>query len=204
MTLADRVVVMNKGVIQQVGTPDRHLRQPGQHLRRGLHRLAGDEPRRRHDHRTACSMRRACEVTGLPEMSTGPVTLGFRAEDAIDGAGRRQIAAPESTRWSCSARRRWSASASARRWCRSKVRRNTAPTSASRPRRDPGRDLPPVRRQDRRQAGKRGEGQLRCAPPSMAIGALPKPRRARMHDRAAVQQGIFCMTPHPILRAPHA
>ncbi len=47
MTLADRVVVMNKGR----GAADRHaegdLRPSGQHLRCGLHRLAGHEPRSR-------------------------------------------------------------------------------------------------------------------------------------------------------------
>ena len=43
MTLAHRVAVMNKGVVQQIATPARDLRQPGQPLRRRLHRLAADE-----------------------------------------------------------------------------------------------------------------------------------------------------------------
>ena len=43
MTLADRVVVMNGGVIEQVGTPQRSLSSSGDALRRRLHRLAGDE-----------------------------------------------------------------------------------------------------------------------------------------------------------------
>ena len=43
MTLADRVVVMNHGRIEQIGTPERPLSQPGDALRRRLHRLARDE-----------------------------------------------------------------------------------------------------------------------------------------------------------------
>ena len=45
MTLADRVVVMNAGKIEQIGTPQRALSPPGDPLRRRLHRLAGDELR---------------------------------------------------------------------------------------------------------------------------------------------------------------
>ena len=43
MTLADRVVVMNNGSIEQIGTPQRALSSSENALRRGLHRLAGDE-----------------------------------------------------------------------------------------------------------------------------------------------------------------
>ena len=43
MTLADRVVVMNRGSIEQIGTPQRSLSCAGDALRRRLHRLAGDE-----------------------------------------------------------------------------------------------------------------------------------------------------------------
>ena len=43
MTLGDRVAVMRGGVLQQVGTPEELYERPGQPLRRGLHRLAGDE-----------------------------------------------------------------------------------------------------------------------------------------------------------------
>ena len=48
MTLGDRVVVMRGGVLQQIGTPQRALRAAGQPVRRGLHRLAGDELLPRH------------------------------------------------------------------------------------------------------------------------------------------------------------
>ena len=44
MTLADRIVIMRDGFIEQVGTPDEVFRPPGDPLRRGLHRLAADEP----------------------------------------------------------------------------------------------------------------------------------------------------------------
>ena len=40
MTLADRIVVLNAGRVEQVGAPDGALQRPGQHLRRRLHRLA--------------------------------------------------------------------------------------------------------------------------------------------------------------------
>ena len=43
MTLADRVVVMNAGRIEQVGTPQRSLSLARRPIRGGLHRLAGDE-----------------------------------------------------------------------------------------------------------------------------------------------------------------
>ena len=43
MTLADRVVVMNHGRIEQIGTPNELYHKPGDALRRQLHRLAGDE-----------------------------------------------------------------------------------------------------------------------------------------------------------------
>ena len=43
MTMADKIVVMRDGRVEQVGAPARSLRQPLQHLRRRVHRLAGDE-----------------------------------------------------------------------------------------------------------------------------------------------------------------
>ena len=47
LTFADRVVVMHEGRVVQMGTPAGALRDPGPHLRRLLHRLAGHEPPRR-------------------------------------------------------------------------------------------------------------------------------------------------------------
>ena len=43
MTLADRVVVMNHGRIEQIGTPNELYHKPATRIRRQLHRLAGDE-----------------------------------------------------------------------------------------------------------------------------------------------------------------
>jgi multiple sugar transport system ATP-binding protein len=42
MTMADKIVVMHDGIVEQMGAA-RTVRPSGQHLRRGLHRLAGDE-----------------------------------------------------------------------------------------------------------------------------------------------------------------
>ena len=44
MTLADRIVVLRAGRIEQVGTPLELYNQPAQPLRRRLHRLAAHEP----------------------------------------------------------------------------------------------------------------------------------------------------------------
>ena len=63
MTLAQRMIVMNAGVMEQFGTPEEVYHRPGVHLRRQLHRLAADEPaeeragrpRRRHHRASAPS-----------------------------------------------------------------------------------------------------------------------------------------------------
>ena len=46
MTLGQRVAVLRDGVLQQCDTPAGALRPPGEPVRRRVHRLAGDEPRR--------------------------------------------------------------------------------------------------------------------------------------------------------------
>ena len=43
MTMADRIVVLQGGVVQQYDTPEVGLRTAGQPVRRGLHRFADDE-----------------------------------------------------------------------------------------------------------------------------------------------------------------
>ena len=94
MTLADRVVVMNKGVVQQVGTPDRHLRQSRQHLRRRVHRHARHEPDGGRDLGRRLHRDNNVRIAGL-DAPDGPATLGFRAEDAgLTDAGAGQIEAP--------------------------------------------------------------------------------------------------------------
>ena len=90
MTLADRVVVMNKGRVQQVGTPTDIYDRPANTFVAGfignpaMNLIAG-----RIDGGvfTAPDTR----IAGLPAPD-GPVTLGFRAEDAQVGGG--DIAAP--------------------------------------------------------------------------------------------------------------
>ena len=49
MSLADRIAIMNEGVLQQVGTPDRGLPPPREPLRRAVRRQPGDERHRRPD-----------------------------------------------------------------------------------------------------------------------------------------------------------
>ncbi len=44
MTMADKIVVLQAGVIEQVGSPSGTLPQTAQQVRRRLHRLAQDEP----------------------------------------------------------------------------------------------------------------------------------------------------------------
>ena len=44
MSMADRVVLLNRGRIEQNGTPVDLYESPGEHVRRALHRHAADEP----------------------------------------------------------------------------------------------------------------------------------------------------------------
>ncbi len=93
MTLADRVVVMNKGRIQQVGTPTdiydmpantfvaSFIGSPAMNLVPG--RLSG-----------GTFEGEGIRVEGLPTGPSGNVTLGFRAEDAELVTSGGQIAAP--------------------------------------------------------------------------------------------------------------
>ncbi|HEY8577733.1 MAG TPA: sn-glycerol-3-phosphate ABC transporter ATP-binding protein UgpC [Devosia sp.] len=93
MTLADRVVVMQKGLIQQVGTPmeiyDRpantfvasFIGSPAMNLVHG--EIEGGVF-------TGANIR----VDGLPVGAKGPVTLGFRAEDAVVMGEGGHIEAP--------------------------------------------------------------------------------------------------------------
>ena len=81
MTLADRVVVMNKGVVQQVGTPTAIYDKPVNTFVAGfigspaMNLVPGDIA----DGTFAAPGMR---VEGLTRSARGPVTLGFRAEDA--------------------------------------------------------------------------------------------------------------------------
>ena len=59
MTMADKIVVMQDGIVEQMGTPLDLYDHPGQQVRRRLHRLAGDElPRRQAQHERRPAVRR--------------------------------------------------------------------------------------------------------------------------------------------------
>ncbi|MEO1264998.1 MAG: sn-glycerol-3-phosphate ABC transporter ATP-binding protein UgpC [Pseudomonadota bacterium] len=88
MTLADRVVVMNQGVVQQVGAPKEIYNRPINTFVAGfmgtpaMNLINGQIE---HGVFTADHVR----IAGLPTRHAGPITLGFRAEDAqlADGDG---------------------------------------------------------------------------------------------------------------------
>jgi multiple sugar transport system ATP-binding protein len=81
MTLADRVVVMNKGAVQQVGTPLQIYDQPANTFVAGfignpaMNLLAGRLEGGRF-------MASGVDIRGFTGVPDGQVTLGFRAEDA--------------------------------------------------------------------------------------------------------------------------
>ena len=94
MTLGDRVVVMHGGVAQQIGTPERALRAARQSVRRGVHRLTGDEflPRHADGDRTDAALRRGDAETGSPAgdrrsiPTPANVIVGVRPEHLADAA----------------------------------------------------------------------------------------------------------------------
>ncbi len=81
MTLADRVVVMSKGVVQQVGTPTEIYDNPANTFVAGF---IGSPAMNLIDGQIANGTFTAenMSVSGFPADYNGPVTLGFRAEDA--------------------------------------------------------------------------------------------------------------------------
>lgn len=93
MTLADRVVVMNQGIVQQVGSPveiyDRpqntfvaaFIGSPAMNLIEGS--IDGGVF-------TSDNVR----IAGLPSHHAGKIILGFRAEDAVIATGDAAISAP--------------------------------------------------------------------------------------------------------------
>ena len=89
MTLADRVVVMNKGVVQQVGTPTEIYDNPANTFVAGF---IGSPAMNLVDGEILDGVFTAdnIKVTGLPSGHNGPVTLGFRAEDASVAMGEAE------------------------------------------------------------------------------------------------------------------
>ena len=92
MTLADRVVVMEKGIVQQVGTPTDIYDNPANTF---VASFIGNpamnlvEGEMKSGTFTATNI----EVKGL-KGPDGPITLGFRAEDASVSTKKAQVAAP--------------------------------------------------------------------------------------------------------------
>jgi multiple sugar transport system ATP-binding protein len=93
MTLADRVVVMNKGIIQQVGTPTEIYDAPANTF---VASFIGSPAMNLIDGAIAGGVFEAPQtrVEGLPSGFSGPITLGFRAEDATIVPNNGQVAAP--------------------------------------------------------------------------------------------------------------
>jgi len=94
MTLADRVVVMNKGKFQQVGTPTEIYDQPANTFVAGF---IGSPAMNLVDGELKNGVFAAERITvpGFSNAPEGPVTLGFRAEDAtIAPSGGGEVSAP--------------------------------------------------------------------------------------------------------------
>jgi multiple sugar transport system ATP-binding protein len=86
MTLADRVVVMNKGVVQQVGTPIDIYDRPANLFVAGF---IGSPAMNLVSGRISDGVFEAkgVKISAAKDLKEGPVTLGFRAEDAKIGGG---------------------------------------------------------------------------------------------------------------------
>ncbi len=103
MTLADRVVVMNKGIVQQVGTPADIYNSPTNEFVAGfigspaMNLIKGEMKNGAfHAKEGATDYSKNIKITGFTGKNipkNTPVTLGFRAEDVIVGKGA-QIKAP--------------------------------------------------------------------------------------------------------------
>jgi multiple sugar transport system ATP-binding protein len=93
MTLADRVVVMNRGVVQQVGAPTEIYDTPANTFVAGF---IGSPAMNLIDGDLTDGVFEAdgVRIEGLPAATRGPVTLGYRAEDAAVAGEGGQIAAP--------------------------------------------------------------------------------------------------------------
>ncbi|MBO9409330.1 sn-glycerol-3-phosphate ABC transporter ATP-binding protein UgpC [Shimia sp. R9_1] len=92
MTLADRVVVMKKGVVQQVGSPTEIYDRPANTF---VASFIGSPAMNLMDGAVTGGVFRAqnVEISGI-DAPDGPLTLGFRAEDAAVAEGKGQITAP--------------------------------------------------------------------------------------------------------------
>ncbi len=90
MTLADRVVVMNHGVVQQLGTPTEIYDRPANTF---VASFIGSPAMNLIEGQINDGTFRA-EGIAVPASGPGPVTLGFRAEDVRVSAEPAQLTAP--------------------------------------------------------------------------------------------------------------
>ena len=93
MTLADRVVVMNHGVVQQIGTPKQIYDRPANTFVAGfigspaMNLIPGAIAE-------GAFVTDGLRIEGFGSAPNGPVTLGFRAEDAAITSEGGQLGAP--------------------------------------------------------------------------------------------------------------
>ena len=121
MTLGERVAVMRDGTIQQVDTPADALPRPDEPLRRRIHRLAVDEPRRGRARRRPRRRSPASASRWRRTASAGP--------DVREGDPRHPAAG---LRGRADADRRWRRSTSRSRWSRSSAPRRTSSSPSTR------------------------------------------------------------------------
>ena len=91
MTLADRIVIMEKGAIQQIGTPDEIYNDPTNTF---VANFIGSPPMNLIDGTLSAGTFTApgVQVEGLPANRDGKVTLGVRPEDCIVGNAVKNLA----------------------------------------------------------------------------------------------------------------
>ena len=93
MTLADRVVVMNAGIVQQVGTPQEIYNKPANSFvasfigSPAMNLLKGSIS-------DGVFTSEGVKIKGLSKKHNGSITLGFRAEDAVIVKSNGDISAP--------------------------------------------------------------------------------------------------------------
>ena len=93
MTLADRVVVMNAGIVQQVGTPQEIYNKPANSFvasfigSPAMNLLKGSIS-------DGVFTSEGVKIKGLSKKHNGSITLGFRAEDAVIVKSKGDISAP--------------------------------------------------------------------------------------------------------------
>lgn len=93
MTLADRVVIMNKGIVQQVGTPLEIYDRPANTFVAGF---IGSPAMNLVEGNMSDGVFEGenIRIAGLVTDLSGPAILGFRAEDSCISQGRAELGAP--------------------------------------------------------------------------------------------------------------